>query len=129
MAKDDDEEFIGTIDFARKTGTFDLGEHKLLDDIYEASQEGAPLHEEIASFRESVPVAETPADLQALFETEPEVFKALLDQALPGRSGTPQIAEIERTRPGEFRVGLMIPGEALAMIIVDGVGRLLRKLA
>ena len=122
----EDDEYAKKIDRVRKTGSFKIGERKLLDDLYEASQEGAPLREEIESMQEEIPVAETAADLRELIKTEPDVLFAMVEAAFPKADSVPIVEEIEKMGPGRFCVSFGVGGRSEPTVIfVDGCGRLL----
>lgn len=124
-----DEDFPKKIDKARKTGSFHLGERKLLDDLYEASQEGAPLRETIESLQEEIPLCETPADLRELFRTELDVLFTLVEKAFPRAESVPVVEEIEAAEQGGFIVRFGVRGSPRPVpVLVDAVGRFLRLL-
>ena len=121
-----DDEYAKKIDLARKTGKFDLGERKLFDDLYEASQEGAPFASQIESLREEIPICETAADLRELLRTEPDVLFGLIAEAFPNAESVPAIEEIEEVEWGRFRVRFGLPGKPVPVEVdVDGRARVL----
>ena len=124
MANDD---YAKKIDLARKTGSFQIGEQKLFDDLYEASQEGAPFASQIESLREEIPICETAADLRELLRTEPDILFALIADAFPHAEAVPAIEEIEEVEWGRFRVRFGLPGQSVpAEVDVDGRAKVLK---
>lgn len=116
---------------SRKTGATNLGpmrtgEARLLDDVYEASQEGTPLHETIESLQDEIPLAETAADLRELLRTEPDVFYALIEEAFPGVESVPVVEEVVLEESGIFLVRFGLSGQARPVgVRVDSAGRFL----
>ena len=124
MGNDD---YAKKIDLARKTGTFEIGEQKLFDDLYEASQEGAPFASQIESLREEIPICETAADLREMLRTEPDILFALIADAFPHAESVPAIEEIEEIEWGRFRVRFGLPGKTEPIDVdVDGHGKVLK---
>ena len=122
-----DEQYSKKIDKVRKTGSFHLGERKLFDDLYEASQEGSPFRDEIESIQEDIPLCETAADLRELLQTEPDVLFGLVGDAFPHTESIPAIEEIAEVEWGRFRIRFGLPGQQEPVDVdVDGRGRLLK---
>jgi hypothetical protein len=122
-----DDEYVKKIDLARKTGKFEIGEQKLFDDLYEASQEGAPFASQIESLREELPICETAADLRELLRTEPDILFALIADAFPHAESVPAVEEIEEIEWGRFRVRFGLPGQTRPVEVdVDGRGKMLK---
>ena len=73
--------FVSSIDSARKKTGLPIGESKLFDDLYEASQEGSPLYETISEM-DQPPLCETVGDMRELMTSEPERLLAVVHRVI-----------------------------------------------
>lgn len=73
--------FVSSIDSVRKNRGLPIGESKLFDDLYEASQEGSPLYETISEL-DQPPLCETVGDMRELMTSEPERLLAVVHRVV-----------------------------------------------
>lgn len=78
ISKDD---FSKSINAIRRKQGLRIGESKLFDDLYEASQEGSPLYETISQM-DQPPICETVGDMRELMTSEPERLLAVVHRAV-----------------------------------------------
>jgi hypothetical protein len=118
------EDFSKSINTIRKKQGLRIGESKLFDDLYEASQEGSPLYESISQM-DQPPICETVGDMRELITSEPERLLAVVHRVV-GYVDAEHVALVDVTPEKGGNFSLLVkagPGQDdLRDIKVDAMG-------
>jgi hypothetical protein len=118
------DEYSTSIDSVRQQRGLRIGESKLFDDLYEASQEGSPLYESISQM-DQPPICETVGDMRELMVSEPERLLAVVHRVV-GYIDAEHVSltEVIPEKGGNFSLVVQIgPNDGdLRQIKVDAMG-------
>ena len=119
-----EDEFSSSIDAVRQQRGLRIGESKLFDDLYEASQEGSPLYESISQM-DQPPICETAGDMRELMVSEPERLLAVVHRVVGYIDAEHvSLSEVIPEQGGNFSLAVQIgpAQEDVRRIKVDAIG-------